>query len=123
MNDKRILLYLLLLLILISGCSSQESSSSGGSAGDWAYNFVVWNGDIYEILNEEVNTSEIEGAIGEVKQYSDYEGIYSDGFSNKYQAGTNLYKIKDLETSVNIAIETEEGHYIKAKDHGKYKGK
>lgn len=108
---------------MISGCRSQESPSSEGSSADWAYNFVVWNGDIYEVLNEEVNNSEIEEAIGEIKQYSDYEGIYSDGFSNKYQVGTKLYKIKGLETSENIAIETKEGHYINAKGKGKYSSK
>lgn len=88
-----------------------------------SFNFVVWNEDIYEIQNEEVNKSEIEDEIGEVKQYSDYEGIYSNGFSNKYAVGTKLYKMKGIETGENIAIEAEQGRYIIAKNNGKYKGK
>lgn len=70
-----------------------------------------------------MNKSEIEDEIGEVKQYSDYEGIYSNGFSNKYPVGTKLYKIKGIDTAENIAIESEQGRYINAKNNGKYKGK
>lgn len=111
------------MFTLILGCSSQENRSPRKSTADWAASFVVWNGDLYEIQSEEVDANEIEKAIGKVTHYSDYEGTYSDGFSNKYPVGTKLYKMKNIETSENIAIEIIEGQFIKAKDIGKYKGK
>lgn len=123
MKNNKIILCCLFLLILVSGCSSKVSPNSQESSADWAFPFVVWNEDIYQIQNEEVNKSEIEDEIGEVKQYSDFEGIYSNGFSNKYLVGTKLYKIKGIDTAENIAIESEQGQYINAKNNGKYKGK
>lgn len=123
MKNKQIILCSLLLFILVSGCSYKQSPSSQESSADWAFPFVVWNEDIYEIQNEEVNKSEIEDEICEVKHYSDFEGIYSNGFSNEYAVGTKLYKIKGIDTAENIAIESEQGRYINAKNNGKYKSK
>jgi hypothetical protein len=117
--NTRILIYILLAIVFISGCGSQGSAVSNSSA-DWAYSFVIWNDDIYEILEEEANPEEIGEEIGEVKQYSDFEGIYSNGFSNKYPEGTKLYKVNGVKTSEYIAIKTGEEQYIKAKDNGKY---
>lgn len=117
--NKRVLVCMLLFILFISGCGSSGSPVSNSSA-DWAYKFVIWNDDIYEILKEEVNLEDISDEIGEIKQYSDFEGIYSNGFSNEYPEGTKLYKINGVETSEYIAIKTGEGHYIKAKDNGKY---
>ena len=123
MKNNKIILCCLFLLILVSACSSKVSPNSQESSADWAFPFVVWNEGIYQIQNEEVNKSEIEDEIGEVKQYYDFEGIYSNGFSNKYAVGTKLYKIKGIDTAENIAIESEQGQYINAKNNGKYKGK
>lgn len=122
MKGVSIVLCFLLCLVFMSGCKSQPRSYAGASA-DWAYNFVVWNDDIYEILKEEIGADKIDEKIGEIKQYSDVEGTYSNGFSNKYPVGTKLYSIKDVKVSDYIAIQTAEGLYIKAKDNGKYGGK
>lgn len=114
-----IFLCTVLSILFISGCGIQDNQGSISSA-DWAYNFVVWNDDIYEILNEEINPEEIDIEIGQVKQYSDIEGTYGNGFSNKYPVGTKLFKIKEVKASEYIAIQTEAGIYIKAEDKGKY---
>lgn len=116
------LMYLLLTFVFISGCGVSGSSVSKSSA-DWAYNFVIWDDDIYEIQEDEVSPEDIGEEIGEIKQYSDSEGIYSNGFSNKYPEGTKLYSIDGVETSEYIAIKLGEKQYIKAKDNGKYGAK
>ncbi|MBM7565017.1 hypothetical protein [Paenibacillus sacheonensis] len=114
---------LLLLIVLaigfISGCGSQGKDASSSSA-DWAYYFVIFNDDIYEILHEEVNPEDIGEQIGEVNKYSDFEGIYSNGFSNRYPEGTKLYRINGVKTSDSIAVGTGDDAYVKARDHGKY---
>jgi len=114
-----ILASMLLISVLISGCSSPEKPINGSSA-DWAFNFVVWNNNLYELLKEDVTPKEIGNQVGEVKQYSDKEGTYSDGFSNEYPVGTKLYSINDVNSSDYIAVEVKEGIYRKAKNHGEY---
>ncbi|RAW16894.1 hypothetical protein DC345_07265 [Paenibacillus taichungensis] len=123
MKGFSIFLCTVLSIILISGCGTKVSSPGSNSSTDWAYNFVVWNDDIYEILNEEIKSEEIDKEIGEVRKNSDFEGTYGDGFSNKYPVGTKLFKIKKVKTSEYIAIQIEEGIYLKAEDKGKYGGK
>lgn len=114
---------LLLLLVILSGCgaSTQGNSEPGGSA-DWAMNFVVWDGKAYEIVDEEVPQDAISDKIGEVTLYSDQEGVYSDGFSNKLPEGTVLYAAKDTDTSEYIAVSLADGRYAKAISRGKYSG-
>lgn len=108
------------LVMLLIGCGKQPNMLKSSSSADWAYSFLVWDNDTYEILNETAGLEEIEKEIGEVKKYSDVEGTYGNGFSNKFKAGTKLYKIKDVSTSKYIAVQTEADHYIKAKNRGKY---
>jgi len=117
------LLCTILSIILVSGCGNQEKILGSNSSADWAYNFVIWNDDIYEITEDKIEPNKIRIEIGEVKKYSDFEGIYGNGFSNKYPAGTKLYSVKDVETSDYIALQIEEGLFIKAIDKGKYGGK
>ena len=120
---KKISIFLCIVLSVFftAGCGSQDSPRSQSSA-DWAYNFVVWNDDIYEVLKIQIDPGKIDNELGEVKQYSDFEGTYGNGFSNKYPVGTKLFKIKGINTSDYIAIQTEEG-FLKAEDKGKYGGK
>ncbi|MFD2614183.1 hypothetical protein [Paenibacillus gansuensis] len=120
--NRRGILYLLLIIVFISGCGDSGSSLSKSSA-DWAYSFVIWNDDIYEILKDQVDPEDIGDEIGEIKKYSDSEGMYSNGFSNMYPEGTKLYKIDGVETSEYIAIKLGEKQFIKAKDNGKYGAK
>lgn len=120
MKKNVITTYIILLTFLLSGCGNPVDTPGAKSSADWAYWFVVWNGDVYEILEEEIKPDIIDKEIGEVKQYSDVEGIYGNGFSNKYPAGTKLFSVKGIERSDYIAIQIEGGIYIKAKDKGKY---
>ncbi|MCM3743778.1 hypothetical protein M3193_06450 [Sporosarcina luteola] len=97
-----------LLLVIMAGCSS---------SADWNSSFVVWNGDMYEIIDEYV--VEIHEEIGQVTRYSDKEGTYLGDFSNKYKKGTKFYSIEGISKEEAIAIE-EGGKYRKAINKGKY---
>ncbi|MBW7456807.1 hypothetical protein ACFOLF_25340 [Paenibacillus sepulcri] len=105
----------ILSAIVLSSCSAISPSSSA----NWAYGFVVWNGDIFEDIKEEVAKDAIEQSIGEVKKYSDHEGTYGNGYSNLFKKGTKLYKIQGVDTEQFIAAESD-GKYFKLKDNGKY---
>ncbi|MFD0959635.1 hypothetical protein [Paenibacillus chungangensis] len=120
--NRRYLMYVLLIIVFITGCGA-SGSSVPKSSPDWAYSFVIWNENIYEILEDEVSSEVIGEEIGEIKQYSDFEGTYSNGFSNKYPVGTKLYTINGIEISDFIAIKLGENKYIKAKSNGKYGAK
>ncbi|MGB5945703.1 hypothetical protein [Paenisporosarcina sp.] len=88
------------------------------SNADWAYSFVVWDGVIYVVNDEEVE--QVDREIGIVTKYSDMEGTYSGNFSNTYRKGTKYFSIVDVSTDDAIAIEDEKGHYVKAIPDGKY---
>lgn len=90
------------------------------SNADWAYSFVVWDGVIYVVNDEEVD--QVDREIGIVTKYSDMEGTYSGNFSNTYRRGTKYFSIVDISTDDAIAIEDEKGHYVKAISEGKYAG-
>ncbi|MBD8038434.1 hypothetical protein H9635_16945 [Solibacillus sp. A46] len=102
-------------IVFISGCSN--SNPLDNSSADWAYNFVVWDGYIYQLTDEYVES--VDEEIGEVTKYSDMEGTYSGNFSNKYEKGTKYYAIQGINTDEAIAIE-DEGKYKKAIRDGKY---
>ncbi|WP_314589853.1 hypothetical protein [Paenibacillus terrigena] len=110
-------LYIMLSIILVSGCASKMTEGSG----DWAYPFVIWQDDIFEVLEEEIDADQIDQEIGEVKRYSDTEGIYGNGFSNKLLVGTKLYRVKNIDISDFIAVRIGE-IYKKARDKGRYRG-
>ena len=80
-------------------------------------NFVVWDGYIYQLTDEYVES--VDEEIGEVTKYSDMEGTYSGNFSNEYEKGTKYYAIQGISTGEAIAIE-DEGKYKKAIRDGKY---
>lgn len=90
------------------------------SFASWAYEFVVWDGDVYVVSDEVVNN--VEKEIGHVTKYSDKEGTYFGNFSNVYPKGTNYFSIKGVSTDEAIAIQTKEGTYIKANNDGEYAG-
>ncbi|MFS0727656.1 hypothetical protein [Paenibacillus sp. 1P07SE] len=119
---KLTILLCLLSIISISGCGNPKISTGTNSSADWAYSFVIWNDDIYEITDEKIDQDQIGKELGEIKQFSDTEGIYDNGFSNRYPPGTKLYSIKGVELSEYIAIRNEDDSYIKAIDQGKYGG-
>lgn len=95
--------------ILLVGCKQ--------SSTDWAFHFVVWNEDIYEIDKSVI--VDVEKEIGTVKKYIENEGNYKGVFSNFVPKGTKLYKIKDINVNEAIAVELD-GYYIEARNQGKY---
>jgi len=99
-----------ILVLILFGCSSSSSP-------DWAYNFVVWEDNIYVISDE--YTENIGNVIGEVIRYSDHEAVYKGNFSNYYKEGTKYYEIKEVNTTEAIAIQEEDSYRI-ANLKGKY---
>ena len=93
---------------------------SNKAFADWAYAFVVWDGFIYVVSDEFV--AEVDKEIGHVTKYSGKEGTYSGNFSNRYKKGTSYYSIKGISTDEAIAIQDEEGTYLKAVRDGEYAG-
>lgn len=90
-------------------------------SADWAYSFVVYSGDIYEISDDElIPPDEIDKKIGQVTRYSDHEGTYSGNFSNTYHKGTPYYSIKNIDPKEIIAIKTHEAEFVKAINKGHY---
>lgn len=81
----------------------------------WAYPFVAWNGNVYEVKEEEIlQESEVGEIIGEVKtQADDMTGNYYGDASNLYPIGTKYYEIAGTPTSEAIAVEVD-GELLKA---------
>src|SRR5690606_27747787 len=61
------------------------------SLASWAYKFVVNDGKIFVITDEEIVKTDIVEQIGEVTYYSDKEGTYSGNFSNTFLKGTKYF--------------------------------
>lgn len=78
---KRITLLCLLFIFMIS---------SPFQALSWAYPFVVWEGKVYEVKQEEMITDRVIGkTIGEVEtKPDDMTGDYYGDASNYYPKGT-----------------------------------
>lgn len=87
-------------------------------ATSWAYSFVVWDGYIYVVSDEQV--TEIGNEIGHVTKYSDMES-YPGNFSNSFAKGTKYYSIKGISKNEAIAVEKSKGQYIKAYREAEYK--
>ena len=114
MESKSFLLAFLFLFVWSSFFLANKSYA------DWAYSFVVWDGFIYVVSDEVVD--QVDREVGKVTRYSDMEGTYSGNFSNTYRKGTKYFSIEDVSTEDAIAIEDENGHYVKAIQDGKYAG-
>ena len=89
--------------------------SSSVQALSWAIIFVVWEGKVYEVKQEEIiENTEIGKIIGEVKtKPDDMMGDYYGDASNFYPIGTKYYEIKGISTSDAIAI-NEDNQWVKA---------
>lgn len=95
-----------ILVMFFSICSTAEALS-------WAYPFVVWKGNVYEVTDE--NITEIGKEIGEVKSRpNDQTGDYIGDASNMYPIGTKYYEINGISPSEALAVEVEEGKWKKA---------
>ncbi|MGE7667007.1 hypothetical protein ACQKMN_14960 [Ureibacillus composti] len=85
------------------------------SALSWAYAFVVYNGNVYEVTDEVVSVSEVDGQIGEVKSKPDDQtGDYYGDASNFYEIGTPYYEMKGTSKTEAIAVENGDGQFKKA---------
>ncbi|MET3699711.1 hypothetical protein SAMN05877753_10179 [Bacillus oleivorans] len=103
---KKISLLIFLLTLFIH---------SSGQALTWAYPFVVWDRNVYEVTEEKVPRQEIEKYIGKVKSRADdMTGEYYGNASNAYPIGTKYYKIKGISTESAIAVEVHENDWLKA---------
>ncbi|RED59402.1 hypothetical protein [Cohnella lupini] len=113
-----------LCLTLLSGCAVQQTTRSATtsteeavattSSASWAFDsFVVYNGNIYTV-NTADKITEVGMGIGEVTYYSDKEGTYSGNFSNKFPIGSKYYEIQNVDTEKSIAVQLENGSYVRA---------
>ncbi|WP_391201444.1 hypothetical protein [Psychrobacillus sp. L4] len=103
---KRITLFSLFFICMIS---------STAQALTWAYPFVVWEGKVYEVKQEEIIVnSEIGKMIGKVtEKANDMTGEYYGDASNYYPKGTKYYEIKGISTFTAIAVK-EDNQWVKA---------
>ena len=86
------------------------------NALEWAYWFVVYDGKVYEVKEEEsVSTNDVGEVIGKVKTQADpHTGDYYGDASNYYEIGTRYFEIKDVPVKEAISIEKGPNEYIKA---------
>lgn len=96
--------------------------SSGQTFASWAYQFVVYSGNVY-VTESIIDANKIDKKIGKVTRYSDQEGTYSGNFSNVFPKGTEYYSIVGVSKEKEIAIKVEENKFIKSVYQGKYGGK
>ena len=89
--------------------------SSSVQAHKWAYAFVVWDGKVYEVKEEQIiEESEIGKSIGEVKTKPNSNTYrYYGNASNYYPVGTPYYEIKGISTSTAIAVKVDD-QWVKA---------
>ena len=103
---KRVICFFLVLLFF---------AQSSVQALDWAYAFVVWKGNVYEVTDEQVMDTEIGKHIGEVKtKPNDMTGKYYGDASNAYPKGTPYFELKGVSTKEAIAVGVEEDQWVKA---------
>ncbi|HEU5139219.1 MAG TPA: DUF4871 domain-containing protein [Bacillales bacterium] len=85
----------------------------GSSSASWAYAFVKLNGETYVITDETVPA--VGKQLGVVTSSSDREAADTSGnFSNAVEKGTKMYSIPGVLTEKAIAVEQQNGPYIKA---------
>ncbi|WNS77354.1 hypothetical protein RRV45_10340 [Bacillus sp. DTU_2020_1000418_1_SI_GHA_SEK_038] len=95
------------IIILLTNSTVQALS--------WAFPFVVWNGKVYEVTDEELMGRLIGKRIGKVKtKPNDMTGNYYGNASNYYPKGTEYFEISGISTDTAIAVKKEEGKWMKA---------
>lgn len=81
----------------------------------WAYSFVVWNGNVYEVTKKKISENEIGQQLGEVKtRPNDVTGSYYGDASNAYPKGTKYFEVNGVSTETSIAVEVAENQWVKA---------
>ncbi|QGH35655.1 hypothetical protein GI584_17065 [Gracilibacillus salitolerans] len=80
----------------------------------WAYTFVVLDGRVYEVTDEQINAALISKSVGEVTtQADDHTGKFYGNASNHFPIGTKYFKMEGTDINDAIAVE-EQGTYLKA---------
>lgn len=105
----------LLVFIMVIFAAIQFPQKS--LATDWAYQFVVWEGTIYIVSDEQV--TDVDEVIGQVTKYSDMKQ-YGGNFSNTFQKGTKYYSVKGVDPNKAIAVQLDKHVYVKAENDGAY---
>lgn len=90
---------ILIVVFLVIGAHAQALS--------WAYVFVTWDGNIYEVKEDQIlNASQVGEVIGEVERLADdMTGEYYGDASNYYETGTKYYEITGTPKDVAIAVQ------------------
>lgn len=98
------------LLVLLLG-----TTPSVALALDWTYPFVVWNGNVYEVTEEEIVENDLGKVIGHVKRTAnDRTGNYYGDASNSYPKGTQYYELNGISPESAIAVEVKDSQWVKA---------
>lgn len=92
-------------------------------SAEWAYKFVVNDGKVYVITDDQVNPEHIGSKLGSVTKHSTQIGTYSGNFSNYYPEGTEYFEILNTDPNEAIAIKDEAGQYMRAEYGGEYAGR
>ncbi|WP_051556545.1 hypothetical protein [Alkalihalobacterium bogoriense] len=100
---KNVLFFIVILCLFFSPLTTVATS--------WAYPFITWEENLYVVTDTKIE--KVEEEIGQVTTYSDME-LLPENFSNAYQKGTKFYKIKGVTTEEAIAVEVENGYFLKA---------
>lgn len=103
-HKMRSLPIFILFILLLAGCSSEKS---------WAYEFVKYNDVSYTLTEENLESGDISGEIGEVKEYLKSEKNPPNFSSNVYKKGTKLFKISKVDSSEAIAVKLKGGTFMK----------
>jgi hypothetical protein len=88
----------------------------------WAYEFVVYNKNVYIVTDKKISPELIGTKLGQVTKYSLREGTYSGNFSNTYPKGTKYYEITGVDVKELIAVKDTDGTFIEAKFEAEYPG-
>lgn len=113
-KKAKVTIYIFFILIL-----SVTTIACGKQPGpDWNSRFVVFQGNTYEITEQEV--TQIDKKIGKIGKLINDTAIHSGTFSNKYPKGTLLYQITNVDIKESIAVEVSKGKYLQADFKRKY---
>lgn len=108
---KNVLFCLVVLLsAFIVGCND-EGQGEYEPSQSWAFEFVHWNSATYKVTDYKVDN--IGDKIGVVETRTDSEAYSYDGtYSNKFNVGTEIYSIVDIDESKAIAVKSGDKVYL-----------
>ncbi|WP_442599872.1 hypothetical protein [Neobacillus sp. D3-1R] len=99
----------LLLILFIFGVHTSVQALS------WAYPFVVWKGNVYQVTDEKLTSSHIKKRIGFVEtEPIEMTGNYYGNASNAYTIGTGYYEIIGVPYNTAIAVRIGDREWLKA---------